>query len=295
MKNFKEELKNLKIKNFIWLVIAGIINSFGVMLFLYPVQLLDSGISGLSMLLDQLTPAYLTISLFLVIINIPIFIFGYKKQGIIFTIYSIFTVLIYSLFSYLIKFVFKLDESLISPLAGSDLLLCAIFGGMLSGIGSGLTIRHGGALDGMEVLSVIFAKRIGISIGTFMLIFNVTLYVIAGFLFGNWILPLYSIITYFIGSKTIDFVVEGIDSSKCIMIVTSKQTEISKEIATNFSTTGTVVDAKGGYTNSNKKIIYLIINRFQVNRLKQVVLNIDKEAFISITDVSDVIRNENNL
>ena len=112
-------------------------------------------------------------------------------------------------------------------LAGSDLLLCAIFGGVISGIDSGLTIRFGGAIDGIDVLSVIFSKKIGISIGTFVMIFNTILYIICRITIKSWILPLYSIVTYYIGSRTVDFVVEGIDKSKCAMIVTTKANEIS--------------------------------------------------------------------
>lgn len=290
----KEELKNLKFKNFIWLFAAGIINAFGVMIFLFPVQLFDSGISGLSMLLDHQTPEYLTISLFIVILNIPIFIFGYKKQGLIFTIYSVFTVLMYSLFSFVFTKIFDIVANSLSPLVGSDVLLCSIFGGIISGIGSGLTIRHGGAIDGIEVLSVIFSKKIGISIGTFVLIFNVFLYIAAGILERSWVLPLYSIVTYFIGSKTIDFVVEGIDRSKCAMIITDKENEVSKAISDSFSTSGTIVDAKGGFSKTKKNIIYYITNRFQINKLRNIVLDIDPKAFISIVEVSDVIKNEVN-
>jgi len=287
-----KELKNLKVKNFILLFIAGAINAFGVMLFLFPVKLYDSGISGLSMLLDQVTPSYLTISIFLLILNIPIFIFGFKKQGLVFTVYSIFTVSIYSLFSFLITFVFKLDVSIVSPLAGSDLLLCALFGGALSGVGSGMTIRYGGALDGIEVLSVIFAKKIGISIGTFVLLFNFVLYVVCGIVIQSWILPLYSIVTYFVGSKTVDFVVEGIDRTKCAMIITSKAEEVTKELSNNFSQTGTIVNAKGGYLKKDKSIVYFIVNHFQINKLKSIVLSIDSSAFISINEVSEIVRME---
>jgi len=290
----KKELKNLKLSNFIFLFIAGTINAFGVMLFLFPVKLYDSGISGLSMLLDQVSPAYLTISLFLLILNIPIFIFGYKKLGLVFTIYSIFTVSIYSLMSFMITYVFKIDVSLVSPLAGSDLLLCAIFGGVISGIGSGLTIRYGGALDGVEVLSVIFAKKIGISIGTFVLIFNLILYIVCGFVIKSWVLPLYSIVTYFVGSKTVDFVVEGIDSSKCAMIITTKVNDITKALSENFYSSGTIVGAKGGYSKEDKHIIYFVVNHFQINKLKNIVLNIDRDAFISINDVSEIIKTKNN-
>ena len=213
-----KELNDLSIPTFFILAIAGIINSIGVTLFLFPVKLYDSGISGLSMLLDQVTPSSLSLSLFLILLNIPIFAFGLKKQGLVFTVYSIFTVVIYSLSSFLIMNVLPIDVSFISPLAGSDLLLCAIFGGVISGIGSGLTIRFGGAIDGIDVLSVVFAKKIGISIGTFVMIFNTVLYTVCGITIKSWILPLYSIVTYYIGSKTVDFVVEGIDSSKCAMI-----------------------------------------------------------------------------
>ena len=200
-------LHELDFSTFLILAIAGTINPFGVTIFLFPVKLYDSGISGLSMLLDQVTPPYLTLSVFLLLLNIPIFVFGMKKQGIIFTIYSIFTVGVYSFVSFLIMNVLPIDVSFISPLAGSDLLLCAIFGGVISGIGSGMTIRFGGAIDGIDVLSVVFAKRIGISIGTFVLIFNTALYIICGLVIHSWILPLYSIVTYYVGSKTVDYVV----------------------------------------------------------------------------------------
>ena len=184
----KTKFKELKPINFLYLTIAGIINAFGVTLFLFPVKIYDSGISGTSMLLDQITPAFLTLPMFLVVLNIPIFIFGLKRQGLAFTIYSIFTVIIYSLISYLIMYVLPIDVSIISPLAGSDLLLCAIFGGVISGIGSGLTIRFGGAIDGIDILSVVFAKKIGISIGAFVMIFNTILYIICGIAINSWII-----------------------------------------------------------------------------------------------------------
>lgn len=284
------ELKELEIKNFIILMIAGIINAFGVTIFLFPVKLYDSGISGASMLLDQVTSDKLTLSLFLIILNIPIFIFGLRKQGLLFTVYSIFTVAVYSLMSYLIMNVLPIDVSFISPLAGSDLLLCAIFGGVISGIGSGLTIRFGGAIDGIDVLSVVFAKRIGISIGSFVLTFNTILYIICGITIHNWILPLYSIVTYYIGSRTVNFVVDGIDRSKCAMIVTTKADAISDALAENFESSGTIVNAVGGYSKETKEIIYFIVNNFQINKLKKLVQSIDPSAFISLQDVSDIIK-----
>lgn len=286
-------LKELNISNFAMLAIAGIINAFGVTVFLFPVKLYDSGISGLSMLLDQVTPAYLTLSVFLLLLNIPIFLFGLKRQGLAFTVYSVFTVGVYSLMSFLIMDVLPVDVSFISPLAGSDLLLCAIFGGVISGIGSGMTIRFGGAIDGIDVLSVVFAKRIGISIGTFVLIFNTLLYLVCGIIIQSWILPLYSIVTYYVGSKTVDYIVEGINRSKCAMIITTKADKISDALSDNFVTSGTIVNAVGGYSKQQKEIVYFIINHFQINKLKKLVHEIDENAFISIQDVSDIIRPHN--
>ena len=286
----KTKFKELKSINFLYLTIAGIINAFGVTLFLYPVKLYDSGISGTSMLLDQITPAFLTLPMFLVVLNIPIFIFGLKRQGLAFTIYSIFTVIIYSLMSYLIMYVLPIDVSIISPLAGSDLLLCAIFGGVISGVGSGLTIRFGGAIDGIDILSVVFAKKIGISIDAFVMIFNTILYIICGIAINSWILPLYSIVTYFVGSKTVNFIVEGFNRSKCAMIVTTKAKEVSEAISNQFGASGTIVNAIGGFSKEEKNIIYFIINHFQINKLKQIVHDIDDKAFISLQDVSDIIK-----
>ncbi len=223
--DFVGELVKLRPLNFIILLIAGCVNAFGVTIFLAPVNLYDSGISGTSILLSQVTPDYLSLSIFLLLLNIPIFLFGLKKQGITFTIYSVFTVIVYSLCSWLITDVLPVDVSMASPLAGEDLLLCALFGGIISGVGSGLTIRTGGALDGIDVLAVTFAKKIGITVGTFVMIYNVILYIICGFIIDSWILPLYSIVAYAAGLKTVDFIVEGFDRSKSVMIITDKADE----------------------------------------------------------------------
>ena len=289
-KSLIKDLRELKPLHFLFLTVAGVVNAFGVTLFLFPVKLYDSGISGLSILLDQVTPPVLTLSIFLLILNIPVFLFGLKKQGLPFTIYSLYTIGIYSLVSFLIMHVLPIDVNFVSPLAGSDLLLCAVFGGLISGIGSGLTIRFGGAIDGVDVLSVIFAKKIGISIGSFVMIFNAVLYIVCGIVIQSWILPLYSIVTYFIGSKTVDFIVEGFDRSTCAMIVTNKAAEISEALSETFNAGGTIVNALGGYSKDEKQIIYFIVNHFQINKLKTIVTDIDKNAFISLHDVSDIVK-----
>lgn len=284
------QLKALSYKNFIALFIAGCINAFGVTVFLAPVKLYDSGISGTSILLSQITPEYLSLSIFLIILNVPLFIIGLKKQGVAFTIYSLFTVGIYSLASWLITDVLPIDVSMASPLAGKDLLLCALFGGIISGVGSGLTIRFGGAIDGVEVMAVILSKRIGITVGTFVMVYNVILYVVCGFIMKSWILPLYSIVTYMAGLKTVDFVVEGVDRSKEVMIITDKPKEINDALTTEFECGTTYIEATGGYSNAKKTVIYFVVNRFQISKMRNIIHTIDPKAFVTISEVADVFK-----
>lgn len=285
-------IKTLRWQNFLFLIIAGTINAFGVTVFLAPVSLYDSGISGTSMLLSLVTPEYLTLSVFLVILNIPLFIFGLKKQGFAFTVYSVFAVSVYSLMAFLITDVLPIDVSFASPLAGDDLLLCALFGGLISGVGSGLTIRFGGAIDGIEVMAVIFAKKLGITVGTFVMIYNVILYIICGIVMGSWILPLYSIVTYGAALKTVDFIVEGIDRSKAVMIITEKEQEVNAAILEAFEQGTTKIAATGGYSNTEKTVIYFVVNRFQISRLRNLVHTIDPKAYLTINDVADIFKGD---
>lgn len=290
MKKTINNLKTLRVKNFILLFIAGCINAFGVTVFLAPVKLYDSGISGTSILLSQITPEYMTLSIFLLILNVPLFLFGLKKQGAAFTVYSIFTVGVYSLVSWLITDILPIDVSIASPLAGEDLLLCALFGGMISGVGSGLTIRYGGAIDGIEVMAVIFAKKLNLTVGTFVMMYNVILYVICGFVMHSWILPLYSIVTYMAGLKTVDFIVEGIDHSKEVMIITEKAEEISSALINEFECGTTKIAATGGYSNTEKTVIYFVVNRFQISRMRSIIHEIDPKAYVTISEVADVFK-----
>ena len=283
-----QELKKINPRNLLMLTIAGMINAFGITVFLAPVKLYDSGISGTSMLLSQIAPEPLTLSFFLVVLNIPLFLIGLKKQGPLFTVYAIYTVFIYSLSAWLINDVLPIDVSTASPLAGSDLLLCAVFGGVISGVGSGLAIRYGGAMDGIEVMAVIFAKKLGITVGTFVMLYNVILYVICGIVMNSWILPLYSILTYAAGLKTIDFIVDGIDRAKCAVIITEQPDEICRVLSETFESGTTRLDAVGGYSNTPKTMIYFILNRFQVPKMRDIVQEIDPTAYITISEIADI-------
>ena len=275
-------------KNFLFLTVAGCINAIGVTMFISPVSLYDSGISGTSIFLSQVSG--LPLSVFLILLNVPLFLFGLKKQGKTFTVYSIFTVIVYSLCAWLITDVLPVDVNFASPLAGQDLLLCALFGGMISGVGSGLTIRYGGSIDGIEIMAIIFAKKLGTTVGTFVMAYNVILYIICGVTVGDWILPLYSIVTYMAGMKTVDFIVEGLDRSKAVMIMSEKSKEVSQALMEEFETGTTLWTGLGGYSNNEKQVIYFVVNRFQIARMRNLVHALDPKAFMTITDVADVFK-----
>lgn len=287
-------LRTLKPANFLFLTLAGIINAFGIIVFLAPVKLYDSGISGTSMLISQVTPEWCSLSLILILLNIPIFILGLKKQGAAFTIYSIYVVCIYSLAAWIITDVLPVDVSIVSPLAGSDLFLCAIFGGIISGCGSGMAVRFGGAIDGIDIIGVMFAKKLGLSLGTFVMIYNVILYIVCGFVINSWILPLYSIVTYAAALKTVDFFVEGFDRSKAAFIITSKPTEVCRALSGTFENGITTIKAHGYYSNSDKTMIYFVVNRFQIGKMKNTVHDIDPKAYISISEVADIFSANNS-
>ena len=283
-------ISKLSIQNFVMLTIAGIINALGVTAFLVPVHLYDSGASGTAMLLAQIAPKDLGLSLFLLLLNVPLFLYGLKMQGKAFTVYAIYAVIIYSIAVWIISDRFSSFEETNSPLAGKDLLLCALFGGIISGIGSGTAIRFGGAMDGVEVMAVIFAKRIGITVGTFVMIYNVILYTVCGIFLQSWILPLYSTVAYMAALKTVDFIVEGIDRAKCAMIVTTKPEEVCSILSMTFESGMTRINALGAYSHQPKTLVYFVLNRFQVPKAKELIYNVDKSAYITITEVADIFK-----
>jgi uncharacterized membrane-anchored protein YitT (DUF2179 family) len=140
----------------------------------------------------------------------------------------------------------------------------------------------------MEVLAVIFSRGLNMTVGTFVMVYNAILYVLAGIVMGSWLLPLYSIITYAIGIKAVDFIVEGLDKTKAAMIITNHPKEICWELSAAFGSGITLMDAHGYYSDEPKTIVYFVVNRFQIARMRTIVHDIDDHAFISITEVSDL-------
>ena len=281
---------NIEPVKLLWMIVAGIVSAFGITCFLSPMHLYDSGIAGTSLLLSQLTPPFLNLSFFLVVLNVPLMLYGLKKQGVAFTVYSVFAVVVYSVTALIIEYETVFESE--SPIAGTDILLCAVFGGLICGAGSGIAVRNGGAIDGVEVMAVIFAKSLNLTVGTFMMIYNICLYIICGLIFHSWIVPLYSIVTYYVALNTIDFIAEGLDRSKSVMIVTEKGDEVSRVLMKEFGSGTTIIPAKGGFTAKERTVVYFVVNRFQIARMRQIVHRVDPHAYLTISEVADIYKFE---
>ena len=289
MQKFKTFFSQFRARDFVMLTLAGIINATGVTVFLAPLRLFDSGLSGTAYLFNQLTPDWLGLWFFLIVLNLPFYLFGLKKMGAKFVCCSLYAIGIYSLFSFLYQSVFPIDWSAGSPIVQEDKLLAAIFGGLISGIGSGMTIRYGGAIDGVEVMAVMFAKKIGMTVGTFIMTYNILLYSVSAVIFKSWDIPLYSVLAYAVGLKAVDFIVDGLDKGKAAWIVSSEHEKIAAELSKELIRGITVLEATGYYSGENRKILYVVVNRFEIAKLKSIVKNIDHKAFVAIYEISDTM------
>ena len=209
-----------------------------------------------------------------------------------FVIYSLYAIFVYSFGALIINNVLQMESISSSPIVGTDKLLGALFGGLLSGIGSGMVIRYGGAIDGVEVMAVLFSKKLGLTVGTFVMIYNVFLYSVSALIFNSWEIPLYSIIAYSIGIKAVDFMVEGLDKAKAAIIITDEGEKVAAALSDVMGRGITILNAKGYYLQTEKTMIYCVLNRFEISKLKAVVLQEDENAFVTISDISDIIGNK---
>lgn len=297
--NKKRRKNNIfsRIKTLTIIFIAAFINAFGVGCLLMPGLLIDGSMSGTAIVLNKLLPQ-IPISVLLLVMNLPFFIFAAKKLNRDYLIYSIYAVICYAFAMYIEVSVLKLDVKIIKALSKihTDLFkddyvmfLCAMFGGVFSGLGSGIIIRQGGTLDGVEVSAVIISKKLGFSVGQIIMAYNLILLSVAAFVF-NLTSALMSIIAYFIASKVIDGVVEGLDKEKAAMIISDKGLEIAKALNDRLGRGVTIINGSGYFQKNNKNIIYYVVNRFEIAIMKDIVLSIDENAFIAINEVTDVLR-----
>lgn len=265
-----------EIGTFILLSIGAAIAALALEVFLIPNLILDGGVTGLSIILSKVTD--IPLSLFIIMINIPFLIVGYKNIGKKFLIRSAYSMI---LFSGLLVVFHGLHE------VTDDIILSMVFGGILLGIGVGLVIRCGGCLDGTESVAIVINKKTSLSVGQVVLIFNLIIYGISGMVFGLD-RALYSLLTYFITFKMIDFVSEGLEQAKAAMIITSEEKELTRNIYERLGRTVTLLKGRG-LISGEKEVLYCVITRLEVQELKRIVRELDSSAFITITDVSEII------
>jgi len=259
------------IKSLILIVIGVLSASFGLEAFLIPNDFIDGGVTGISMLMAHITgyPLYLWI----IVINLPFVIWGAVKINIRFAILSIIAI---SLLAFTIAFFHF-------PIITTDTLLIAIFGGFFLGMGIGFAVRGSSVIDGTEVLALSISKRSFLSIGDTILILNVIIFSVAGYILGIET-ALYSLLTYFVASKTVDFVIHGIEEYYGLTIITDNNKEVKHVLTNELNKSITLYSARGGRSNANDddyEVIYLIVTRLEVNRVIRKVLEIDDKAFIA--------------
>ena len=272
----KTTLKN--ILEYFFIVIGAVIAAFAIEEFLVPCLILDGGIVGISIIINNLTGFQL--GLLTIILNIPFLIIGAKKMGHAFIIRSLFAMIVFSISLEVFSgFVNATDEY----------LLAVCFGGVILGIGVGLVIRFGGCLDGTETVAILLNKKFGWAVGQIVLTFNIFIYSIAGLLFG-WDRAMYSLLTYFITSKVLDMIENGLDQAKAAMIITNDATAISDMIYERLGRTVTIMEGEG-LVSGKKVVLYCVMTRFEIAELKNIIKAIDDSAFVTVSDVSEIIGN----
>lgn len=258
------------------IAIGAILMSIGLELFLVPNQILDGGVVGVSIIISHLTGVRLGVFIF--ILNIPFFFLGYKQIGKTFALSTLFGITILSICT---SYLHNIDA--ITP----DLLLATVFGGIVLGTGVGIVIRYGGSLDGSEILAILFNKAMPFSVGEIIMLINLVIFAIAGFVF-TWEQAMYSFLAYFIAFKTIDVVIQGLDESKSVYIISDIIEDIGDAIMDRLGRGVTYLHGEGAYTGENKKVIFTVITRLEEAKLKSIVEEIDAHAFLAIGNIAEV-------
>ena len=263
-------------KMFFWLLGAFIV-AVALEMFLLPNKIIDGGVIGISMMISYITKWNLGLLIFC--INIPFMLIALKSLGKKFILN---TFIATALLSVATNVAVNLHP------VTNDLLLATIFGGIFLGLGVGLILRNSASLDGTEMLSIVLSKRLKIvSVGELLMGMNLFIYTAAGFLLG-WERAMYSILTYFVASKVIDTVREGLHKAKSVRIVSEFWEEIGDSIMKELDTSVTYVKTKGGYSKQEKILTFCVVNKFDIPKLKEVVHDIDPRAFIVTEDVHEV-------
>jgi uncharacterized membrane-anchored protein YitT (DUF2179 family) len=265
------------LKRFMLLLIGSALAAIGLEIFLIPNNIIDGGVVGISIMVSYLSG--LPVGLFIFVLNVPFFIFGYSQIGRTFAISTIFSVSMLSIWVSILEPV---------PSLTNDVFLAAVFGGIILGIGVGLIIRYGGSLDGTEIVAIVLDKKTAFSIGEIVMFFNLFILSSAGLVFG-WDRAMYSLVTYFIAFKVIDLTVEGLDESKEAIIVSDKSDEIAEVLMARLGRGVTSLQGKGGYTGDSKEVLFCVLTRLEISKLKSIIADIDEDAFVTISSVHEVM------
>lgn len=265
-----------RIRQLIVITIGAIIAAFGLDMFLVPNAILDGGVIGLSIIAAELTGV--SMSIFLIILNLPFLYIGYKRMGLTFTLNTLYGVVVLSASTaYLHHF---------EPVT-TDLFLATVVGAVILGTGVGLVIRAGGALDGTEIVAILVSKNRTISVGQLVMVMNFFIFILAALLVFSWDTAMYSIITYFIAFKMIDVVVEGMEELKSVTIISDTPEEIAEELLKTVGRGMTYIHGQGVFSSEPKKIIYTIVSRIELSTLRSTVYDIDPNAVVAIENVAD--------
>jgi len=267
-------MRNLIVR-LVFLTFGAFIAGFALEGFLIPNNMIDGGIVGISIMLSYLTKANLGV--LILVINIPFIFLALKKLGKTFVAQTLYAIAMLGVSVNLFH----------HHIATDDILLATVFGGVVLGIGVGLVLRNNAAMDGTEILSIRLAKKYGFSIGEIIMFFNVFIYAAAGFLYG-WDKAMYSVLVYFITYKVIDIVLEGLNESKSVNIISDKSEEIGNAIIKKLDIGVTYISGTGGYSGAEKKIIYCVISRLEMAKLKDLIRSIDPSAFLAVENVHEV-------
>ncbi|WP_342042364.1 YitT family protein [Bacillus sp. OTU2372] len=260
----------------IMITIGAILMATGLEIFLVPNHVIDGGITGISIMLAHITEWKL--GLFLFVLNLPFVYMGYKQMGKTFAFSTIYGIIVLSIFTSFFHPIPPFTE---------DILLATLFGGMILGIGVGLVIRNGGALDGTEILALVINKKVPFSVGQIIMFMNIFILGAAGFVF-SWDRAMYSLLAYVIASKAIDTVVQGLEETKSVWIISDNAKEIGDAVNDRLGRGVTYLNGEGAYTGDNKKVIFSIISRIEESKLTTIVEEIDPTAFLAIADIAEV-------
>lgn len=259
-----------------FLTVGPFVAAFALEIFLVPNNIIDGGIVGISIILSYLTKINLGLLIF--IINIPFFFLAFNKIGKKFVLQTFYAI---GMLSLALNF-FTTHEHPVTH----DLLLSTVFGGIILGAGVGLVLKNEGSLDGTEIMSLVLSKKFGFSVGEWIMLFNIFIYGAAGIVFG-WNKAMYAVLTYFIAFRVIDVVLEGLNSAKSIEVISEKATEIGQELLEKLDIGVTYLKGIGAYSGAEKTLIYCVVSRLELAKMKEIIKRIDPNAFISIVDVHE--------